>query len=199
MNTYRMWQRLPRRASDKSISIVKAPYPVYNKQFDNSKAAADYEVVLDITKEARSLLSQYNILKNGKVFVEVENAALYETAVSQKDSIVSLIKAIDAVEVVKSVEDIPQGVVLQAVSPEINVHLLVKGHVDIDAEIAKAQKKLDKIQKSKESIEKIVNTKDYAVKANKEAQEQNQTKLDNASAEIEGFEQTIANLERLKL
>ncbi|ODQ57946.1 hypothetical protein WICANDRAFT_95032, partial [Wickerhamomyces anomalus NRRL Y-366-8] len=57
-----MWQRLPRRASDKSISIVKAPYPVYNKQFDNSKAAADYEVVLDITKEARSLLSQYNIL-----------------------------------------------------------------------------------------------------------------------------------------
>lgn len=194
-----MWQRLPRRASDKSISIVKAPYPVYNKQFDNSKAAADYEVVLDITKEARSLLSQYNILKNGKVFVEVENVALYETAVSQKDSIVSLIKAIDAVEVVKSVEDIPQGVVLQAVSPEINVHLLVKGHVDIDAEIAKAQKKLDKIQKSKESIEKIVNTKDYAVKANKEAQEQNQIKLDNASAEIEGFEQTIANLERLKL
>jgi len=194
-----MWQRIPRRASEKSKSIVKAPYPVYQEQFDNAKASADYETALAVTKEARSLLSQYNILKNGKVFVEVANADLFETVASQKDSIVSLIKAIDSVEVVKSVEEIPQGVVLQAVSPEINVHLLVKGHVDIDAEISKAQKKLEKIQKSKESIEKIVNSKDYASKANKEAQEQNKTKLDNASAEIEGFEQTIANLERLRL
>ncbi|CCH42403.1 valyl-tRNA synthetase [Wickerhamomyces ciferrii] len=194
-----MWQRLPRRGSDNTKSIVKAAYPTYNKEFDNAKASADYETILDVTKEARSLLAQYNIIKNGKVFVEASNAEQFETITAQKESIVALIKAIDSIEVVKSVEEIPQGVVLQAVSPEINVHLLVKGHVDIDAEISKAQKKLDKVQKSKQSIEKIVNSKDYASKANQEAQEQNKTKLENAAAEIEGFEQTIANLERLKL
>lgn len=197
--TEEMWQHLPHRASEKSPSIVKASYPVFNKDFYNEQALNDYELILAVTKEARSLLSQYNILKNGKVFVETANEQLYNTIVSQKDSIVSLVKAIDSIEVVKAVDDIPSGVVLQAVSPEINVHLLVKGHVDIDSEIAKANKKFEKIVKSKESIEKIINSKDYAEKASLYAQEQNKTRLDNALAEIEGFEATIANLERLKL
>ncbi|KAH3661448.1 hypothetical protein OGATHE_004916, partial [Ogataea polymorpha] len=45
----------------------------------------------------------------------------------------------------------------------------------------------------------MVNAKDYAIKASKEAQEQNQVRFDNFVAEIEGFEATIKNLESLKL
>jgi valyl-tRNA synthetase len=194
-----LWQRLPKRESETSPTILKAKYPEFQEQFFNPQAAEDYETILDITKEARSLLSQYNILKNGKVFVEVQDEAKFESVGSQKESIVSLIKAIDSIEVVKSSSEIPEGVILQAVSPGINVHLLVKGHVDIDAEISKALKKLDKTKKSKEAIEKTINSKDYADKASQEVKEQNLDRLNNSVAEIEGFEATIANLERLKL
>lgn len=194
-----MWQHLPKRVSEVSPSIVKASYPVYKAEFDNERAATDYEFVLDVTKEARSLLAQYSILKNGKVFIETNNDSLFKTAASQKDSVVSLIKAIDEVTVVRSASDVPEGAVLQAVTPEVNVHVLVKGHVDIDAEISKTQKKLEKAQKSKQGIEKIINSKDYEAKANEQAKESNKIKLENTAAEIEGLEATIANLERLKL
>lgn len=194
-----LWQRLPKRETETSPTIVKAKYPTFKQEFSNPQAADDYETILDITGQARSLLSQYSILKNGKVFVEVNDETKYNSVSTQKESIVSLIKAIDSIEVVKAASEVPEGVILQAVSPGINVHLLVKGHVDIDAEIAKAQKKLDKSIRSKEAIEKTISSKDYATKASKEAQEQNQDRLDNAVAEIEGFEATIANLERLKL
>ena len=194
-----MWQRLPKRSTEKAASIVKASYPVYVSEYDDVKSANAYDLVLNITKEARSLLSEYNILKNGKVFVESNHEEYFKTAEDQKDSIVSLIKAIDEVTVVRDASEIPEGCVLQSVNPEVNVHLLVKGHVDIDAEIAKVQKKLEKAKKSKNGIEQTINSKDYETKANTQAKEANKSKLDNTVAEIEGLEATIENLKRLKL
>lgn len=194
-----MWQRLPKRSTEKAASIVKASYPVYVSEYDDVKSANAYDLVLNITKEARSLLSEYNILKNGKVFVESNHEEYFKTAEDQKNSIVSLIKAIDEVTVVRDASEIPEGCVLQSVNPEVNVHLLVKGHVDIDAEIAKVQKKLEKAKKSKNGIEQTINSKDYETKANAQAKEANKSKLDNTVAEIEGLEATIENLKRLKL
>lgn len=194
-----MWQRLPKRSTETSPTIVKASYPVYKKEFDDKKVSEEYELILDAIKEARSLLAQYGILKNGKVFIESSNAAFFETATSQKESIVSLIKAIDEVNVVKASSDVPEGAVLQAVNPEVNVHVLVKGHVDIDSEISKTQSKLEKAQKTKEGIEKIMTSKDYEAKANDQAKASNKARFENTLAEIEGLEATIANLERLKL
>ncbi|CCE63030.1 hypothetical protein TPHA_0D03970 [Tetrapisispora phaffii CBS 4417] len=194
-----MWQRLPKRATEKAESIVKASYPLYKAEYDDVASAAAYELVLDITKEARSLLSEFNILKNGKVFVESSDESSFATATSQQDSIVSLIKAIDEVVVVSSSSQIPQGCVLKSVNPEVNVHVLVKGHVDIESEISKVQKKLEKATKSKQGIEKTMSSKDYESKANEQAKEANNAKLENTIAEIEGLEATIRNLEALKL
>ena len=194
-----MWQRLPRRSTETSPTIVKASYPVFKAEYDNAEAAKAYDLVLDITKEARSLLAEYSILKNGKVFIESNDAESFRTASSQKDSIVSLIKAIEEVSVVKSAEEIPEGCVLKAVNPSVSVHLLVKGQIDIDAEIAKVMKKLERATKTKASLEKTINSKDYESKASVDVQEANKVKLDNANAEIGGLEATIENLKRLKL
>ncbi|CAG59424.1 uncharacterized protein GVI51_G02959 [Nakaseomyces glabratus] len=194
-----MWQRIPKRSTETVNTIVRASYPVYQKVYDDEKSAASYELVLDITKEARSLLAEYNILKEGKVFVESDHTESFETAQSQKDSIVSLIKAINEVDVVRSASEIPEGCVLKAVNPQVNVHLLVKGHIDIDAEIAKVEKKIEKARKTKQGIEQIINGKDYDTKANEQAKEANKVRLENSIADIEGFETTIENLKRLKL
>ncbi|QLQ80223.1 hypothetical protein HG537_0D02240 [Torulaspora globosa] len=194
-----MWQRLPRRSTDNAPSIVKASYPVYVSEYNDEKSAAAYDLVLDITKEARSLLAEYNILKNGQVFVETDHAEFFETAESQKESIVALIKAIDGIKVVRKATDIPEGCVLKAVNPDVNVHVLVKGHVDIDAEICKVEKKLERAIKTKNGIESTISSKDYETKANDQAKEANRTRLENAMAEIDGLEATIENLKRLKL
>ena len=93
-----MWQRLPRREPEITgnlKTIMKAPYPVYKSEFDDIKSLEAYNLVLDITKGARSLLSQYNILKNGQVYVETNNEEIYKIANDQQDSIVSLIKGVE--------------------------------------------------------------------------------------------------------
>ena len=54
--TEELWQRLPRRPLDKTRTVCKAAYPVNYPSFDNEKAAKDYDLVLVIAKEIRSMM-----------------------------------------------------------------------------------------------------------------------------------------------
>ncbi|CAN3375512.1 hypothetical protein DIURU_005750 [Diutina rugosa] len=195
--TEEMWQRLPRRQGDDTPSIVVAKYPQYVKEYDNAEAATHYEFVLDVAKGIRSLLAQYNIIKNGQAFVETADAGQYDVANAQVDSIAALIKGVEKITVVKQASDVPSGCAVLSVSPSCNVHVLVKGQIDIDAEITKVQKKL---QSAEEAIGK---TKDAMAKFNDKtpqaAKDASATRMEKLTAEVEGYNQTVAILEKLKL
>ncbi|EGW33130.1 valyl-tRNA synthetase [Spathaspora passalidarum NRRL Y-27907] len=195
--TEEMWQRLPRREGDNTVTIMKAKYPTYVEQLDDVESFKAYELVLDITKSARSLLSQYNITKNGQVYVESANESINKIANEQHDSIVSLIKGVEKIFVVKTPEEVPSGCALLSVGPECNVHVLVKGQIDLDAEIAKVNKKLEAAndfkKKANESISK------FTEKTKPEAKDAAFKRLEHLTAEIESYEQTISILEKLKL
>lgn len=195
--TEEMWQRLPRRESENIKTIAKAPYPTFVEQFDNQKALDDYNLVIEITKGARSLLSQYNILKNGQIFIESGNEDIYSMVQNQQDSIVSLIKGVEEIKAVKSSSEVPSGCALQSINTECTVHVLVKGQIDIDQEITKVNKKLTTAKefqsKNDDSISK------FTEKTKPQAKEAAFKRADNYKAEIEGYEQTIDILEKLKL
>ena len=195
--TEEMWQRLPRREGDDTTTISKARYPQHNEEFDNPEAVQAYELVLEITKGARSLLSQYNILKNGQVFVESNNEGIYKIAAEQQDSIVSLIKGVEKISVVKTSDEVPSGCALQAIGPDCTVHVLVKGQIDLDAEIAKVDKKLNVAKDNKKKFDDAISK--FTEKTNPSAIESAKQRLEKVVAEIEGYEQTIAILEKLKL
>ena len=155
-----------------------------------------YELVLEITKGTRSLLAQYNILKNGRVYVEATNKDIEKVALEQQESLVSLVKAIDKITVVSDAKEIPSGCALQSITPECTVHLLVKGQIDIDAEIVKVSKKLSTVlelqSKANDSISK------FTEKTNPAAKEAAYKKVDNLKAEADGHTQTMNVLESLK-
>lgn len=195
--TEEMWQRLPRRASDNSKSIVKAQYPEYISELDDAKSLEAYELVLDITKGARSLLSQYNILKNGQVYVESSNKDIIKITEDQQDSIVSLIKGVEKIEIVSNVKDVPSGCALQSINTETTVHVLVKGQIDLDAEIAKVEKKLGASKEFQSKLEESISK--FTEKTKESAKEAAYKRQENYKAEIEGYEQTISILEKLKL
>ncbi|CCE89040.1 Piso0_001838 [Millerozyma farinosa CBS 7064] len=195
--TEEMWQRLPRRSSESAKSIIVAEYPQFSKEFNDPDAVAAYELVLEITKSTRSVLAQYNILKNGQVFVESSSPEVYRIVSEQQDSIVSLIKGVNKITVVSSGSDVPAGCALQSVNPQCTVHVLIKGQIDIDAEITKVTKKLAQMKdlsaKLNDSISK------FTEKTSEHAKEAALKRADTFKAEIEGYEQTISVLENLKI
>lgn len=64
--TEELWQRLPRRPEDKTPSIVKAKYPVYDAAMDNPQAEEAYELVLGVSRGIRSLMAEYSLKDEAK-------------------------------------------------------------------------------------------------------------------------------------
>lgn len=192
-----MWQRLPRRAGEKATSITVAAYPVFEAGFDDVASLDAYELVLNITKGARSLLSQYNILKNGQVYIETTSDSVRDICKDQKESIASLIKGVENIDVLAAGEAVPSGCALNGVSASTNVHVLVKGQIDLDAEIGKVNKKLSNMKELQAKLNESIGK--FTDKTKPEAKEAAFARAENFKAEIEGYEQTIAILEKLKL
>lgn len=79
------------------------------------------------------------------------------------------------------------------------VFLHVKGRVDIDAEIAKAQKKLDRASGQIDRQKKVLNDPKYQEKVTAELQATEKKRLADMESEAEGFKATIKQFEDLKL
>lgn len=93
----------------------------------------------------------------------------------------------------------PGGSVAYTVGTSAAVYLHVAGRVDFDAEIAKAQKKLDKAKSAVARQEKILNDENYKSKVSDQVREADEGKLADAQQEVKSYEETIKQFEQLKL
>lgn len=93
----------------------------------------------------------------------------------------------------------PPGCVVFPVSSEAAVFLHVKGRVDIDGEIQKASKKLDRTRMGIERQRKILDDPAYKEKAGQELQEVEKKKLADLETEQRALDETIKQFETLKL
>lgn len=93
----------------------------------------------------------------------------------------------------------PAGCVAFPVSTDAAVFLCVKGRVDMDTEIAKAQKRLDKARAVVQRLEKDIGDPAYRDKVSAAVQEVDQQRLADAKQEERSFLETIEQFERLKL
>ncbi|KAI1266798.1 tRNA synthetases class I-domain-containing protein [Xylariaceae sp. FL1019] len=195
-----LWQRLPRRPGDETASIMIAKYPAYDPELDNTSAEAAYELVMDCAKGIRSLVAEYNLKSEAKVFVQTFNETALQTATEQLQSIKSLShKAVTSIQIIPGSEGRPAGSVAYPVSSAASVFLEIKGRVDIDGEIEKANKKLEKTRAALTKQQKLISDPKYQEKVTDSLKEQDRQKLADLQSQAEGFEGTIKQFEQLKL
>ncbi|KAF8752955.1 Class-I aminoacyl-tRNA synthetase [Rhizoctonia solani] len=179
--TEELWQRLPRRPGDATKSIMVSSYPVKDSAFENASADKDFDKVFGIIKQ-----SSFHFLDLG------EEAAMITT---QTPTISSLIKGCKSATVTS---DVPEGCGSVVLSPTLTVHLLVKGMVDLDAEVSKLEKKLGLAQMSADKIRKLQEQPDYEKNLPENVRESNAEKLATLDAEIAVLQGSIEMFSKLK-
>jgi len=198
--TEELWQRLPRRPDDKTESIMIAKYPTYDPELDNPQAEAAYELVMGCSRGIRSLMAEYALKDEAKVYVQAYDDTAHKTITEQVQSIKSLSgKGVTGIETLPASEQRPAGCVAFPVSASAAVFLYVKGRVDMDNEIAKANKKLDRTRAAIAKQEKLLSDPGYQQKVAESLQEADRKKLADYESEAKGFEATIKQFETLKL
>ncbi|KAL5522197.1 VAS1 [Sanghuangporus sanghuang] len=196
--TEELWQRLPRRPNDPTPSIMVSSFPVFDEAFVFEKEDRYFDLVFSAIRTGRSLAAQYNIQGDVKLFFLAQNdeeAKLFE---SQLPTIITLTKGCKSAEVVRSVRDIPVGCGSAVLTSTVAVHILVRGFVDLDAEIAKIDKRLDVANLAADKLRKQTAVPDYEAAVPENVRTANAEKLKTYEAEIEALKvskESFANLE----
>ena len=198
--TEELWQRLPRRPGDKNPTIVKAKYPTYDKELDDPAAEEAYELVLAVSKGVRSLMAEYAIKDNGLLSIQLFTPTALDTCTSQLPSIRSLSgKGVADIVIIEGKAKKPAGCVPFAVNASATVFLLVKGRVDIEKEIEKARKKMERAGEVVRKQRGILADESFRSKVKADLQEREREKLRDAEKEVEEMERSLEEFERLKL
>lgn len=208
--TEELWQRLPRRPHDTTPSILKAAYPLYDPANDDPTAEEAYELLIAVSKTIRSLTAKYAIKDNATLFVQLLNPQAHKTCAEHLPSITSLAGKI-ANSPASTITILPQdskvggskfkppGCVASAVSSAATVFLQVTGKIDLDAELAKTKKSLERPSEGVRKQRGIVEDKEWLEKAGKEVQKGEWKKLADLEAEVAVLEGMVAQWEALKM
>lgn len=197
--TEELWQRLPRREGDATISIMKAKYPEYTPEFDDVEAETAYELILNTSKAVRSIMAQYEIKTKADVVIQTYDATSYKTISDELTSIKSLGgKFLGDLSVLGPENTVPpSGCVVAPVSSQAAVYLRVSKEVALEQE-HKAKASLEKARETVGRQQKLISSAGWE-KAKPEVREAEQKKLRDAESEAARLEEQIREFEKLRL
>ena len=140
--TEELWQRLARRAGDEA-SIMISKYPETQAALVDEEAESDIKAMLEVVGVVRSMRDSYGLKPSQRpvVFVRGRSAEVCAVMTRQKDNIATLAKTGELSVVAKDGE-IEKGCGMRPVGDSAELHLVLKGMVDLDAEIAKLEKSI---------------------------------------------------------
>lgn len=187
--TEELWQRLPRRINDEP-SIMVSRYPTQNTCFIFDDAERQFELVLNVVRTGRSLAASYNLQSDIQLFIHASDVSETDLFHSQAPTISSLIKGCTKVAVIGDLSQLPPGCGSTAVSPTVAVYLAVQGFIDLEAEVAKLEKKIHAVNLNLDKVLKVTSQPDYRDSVPMTVQQANEDRQKVLEAEIAALQQS---------
>ena len=181
-----IWQKIPINKS--TVGILNTQYPSYDEKLCFTNDAKKMEMVFETIKTLRNLRAEFNIPLGSKIDIIIDkNEELYS-------QIIPYLERLAKVNSVKFMADsnIPKSAYCTVGDTKITVPL--EDLIDLNQEIARQQKKIDKLQAELNSIEgRLKNTK-FTQSAPKEVVEKTKERKDELLSEINLVNETIKKL-----
>ncbi|KAK4332340.1 Valine--tRNA ligase, mitochondrial [Rhodotorula toruloides] len=197
--TEELWQRLPRRATDQTQSIMLAKFPEASADRDFPEAEKEFDLAFNAVRAIRSMATSYNLNSKLQVFLLARNADYAATLRKSTDAISVLIKGCTSFTIVEKEDELPEGCVGELVSQDLTAYLLLKGVIDANAEIAKSEKRLAFAQGALQKLEAQRSAPNYAQTRPENVQAREAAKVDEWKTEIDALEKAIAKFEKLRV
>ncbi|KAG5856231.1 hypothetical protein ANANG_G00005850 [Anguilla anguilla] len=171
-----LFQRLPRRRPERDLpSVSVASYPE-SAEFcwHSEEVDRQMEFVMNVVKTIRSLRADYNLTK------------------TRADCYLQCIDSDTAAVVQK------HGLQIQTLSySQCTVHLLLKGLIDPEKELAKLAAKKADLERQTEKLNEKMEKSDYKEKVPAKVQEQDGEKLRQSQTELQKVKEAIDNFKKM--
>lgn len=186
--TEKIWQALGVKTD--VTALIKAEYPQYKEEYHFPTEAKEMELVFETITSLRNVRQSFNISPSIKVNIEVlapsEEKPVFE-------AVIPYLQRLARVENVKFIDntDNSSKKSATAVVSASKIIIPLENLIDMDEEIARQNKKLDKLLKEKSSLEGRVNNPKFVEKAPKELVEETKAKIEEISGQQKAIEDFI--------
>jgi valyl-tRNA synthetase len=189
--TEAIWQLLPLK--DDSKALIKAQFPVYKNDLEFKEENTQMELVFETIKSLRNVRQSFNIPVSTKVDINVY-ASVEEKAIFTK--VEAYIKRLAKVDNISYLEDSSSKMKQSASAVVGNSKIIIplKGLIDLNQEIARQDKKLEKLSNEKNSLEGRMKNEKFVSNAPQELIEQTKSRIDELTVQQSAIEELIESL-----
>ena len=189
--TEKIWQILPKKSDKKAIML--SDFPVYEAKLSFTEEDTQMELVFETIKSLRNVRQSFNIPVSTKVNAEILAGASEEKIFKKVEA---YIHRLARVEEIKYVDETHKTVKQSATAVVSNSKIIIPlaGLIDINEEISRQNKKLDKLKNEKRSLEGRVKNEKFVANAPKEVLEQTKNRIEEISVQEKTINELIDSL-----
>jgi len=189
--TEAIWQLIPQEKE--TVGIIKAEYPVFNDKFVFETENKEMELVFETIKSLRNVRQGLNIPLSAQMDITVL-ASDAEKPIFE--AVVPYLKRLARIESIEFKNEDTQMPKKSASTVVGNSKIIIplEGLIDFDEEISRQNKKIEKLDKERMSLEGRLKNKNFVEKAPKELIEETQLRVDELTTQIKAIKQLIETL-----
>ena len=189
--TEAIWQLIPQEKE--TIGIIKAEFPTYKKEFVFETENKEMELVFETIKSLRNVRQGLNIPLSAQMDITVLASAAEKPVFEAVVPYLKRLARIESVEFKGEDTQMPKKSA-SAVVGNSKIIIPLEGLINFDEEIARQNKKIEKLDKEKMSLEGRLKNKNFVEKAPKELIEETQARADELNSQINAIKELIETL-----
>lgn len=174
-------------------AIMFANYPVYEEKLDYPKEAKEMELVFETITSLRNVRQSFNISPSIKVNIEIRPEKSEKAIFESVQSYIKRLARVENITFADEATAVPKKSATTVVSAS-KIIIPLEDLIDINAEISRQQKKLDKLTNEKNSLMGRLNNKKFVENAPKEVIDETKAKVDEISTQERIIENLIGSL-----
>ena len=184
--TEAIWQKMPIKKD--TVGILNTVYPKYEAKLAFEADAKKMETVFETIKTLRNLRAEFNIPLGSKIDIIIDkNEDLYS-------QIIPYLERLAKVNSVKFMENANMAKSAYCTVGETKITVPLADLIDLNQEIARQQKKIDKLEAELKSIDGRLNNAKFVESAPKEVVDKTKERKEELLGEINLIKETIKKL-----
>ena len=173
--TERVWQLIPKETDIKAIML--AQYPVYEDKLSFPKEAQEMELVFETIKSLRNVRQSFNIAMSVLFDIEIRATELEKPIFMAIESYIKRMAKVQNITYADDSAPVAKKSATAVVSAS-KIIIPLENLIDFNAEIARQEKKLGKLQNERKSLEGRVNNPKFVANAPAELIKQTKDRID---------------------
>lgn len=194
--TEEIWQRVKALAGAQGETIMLAEYPTADESKTDLQAIADLEWVKGVILGVRTIRGEMNISPAKQLPVFITNADDNDQrCLLENNQFLTKLASLESIEYVADASTLPACAT--SLVGSLEVHVPMAGNIDKDAELARLNKEIQKIEKDMAILNGKLSNPKFVDKAPAEVVQKEKDRLEAAQIAIGKLEEQKANIASL--